>query len=82
MDRCTVSTTYLGVKVNLEFKGGDLMSQKNGFISTSNPFVQAAIEAMPSFGHKIALKSIIKDEPAHGKCAQVIGDSHLAYLGH
>lgn len=63
MDRCTLSTTYLGVKVNLEFKGGDMMSKKNGFISTSNPFVQAAIEAMPSFGQRIVLKSVIKDEP-------------------
>ena len=56
MDRCTTSTTYLGVKVNLEFKGGDMLSHKNGYIATSNPFVQAAIEAMPSFGQKIVLK--------------------------
>lgn len=64
MDRCSVSTTYLGVKVNLEFKGGDMMSMKNGFLSTSNPFVQSAIEAMPSFGQRIVLKRVIKNEPA------------------
>lgn len=56
MDKCSMSTTYLGVKVNLEFKGGDIMSRKDGFISTTNPFVQAAIESMPSFGSKIVLK--------------------------
>ena len=57
MDKCSMSTTYLGVKVHLEFKGGDMMSRKDGFISTDNPFVQSAIEAMPSFGSKIVLKA-------------------------
>ena len=57
MDKCSMSTTYLGVKVNLEFKGGDMMSHKDGFVSTTNPFVQAAIEHMPSFGSKIVLKA-------------------------
>lgn len=56
MDKCSLSTTYLGVKVNLEFKGGDIMSKKNGTLVTSNPFVQAAIESMPSFGKKIVLR--------------------------
>lgn len=64
MDKCKMSTTYLGVKVNLEFKGGDIMSRKDGYISTENPFIQAAIEAMPSFGHKIVLKRVIEDAPA------------------
>lgn len=63
MDKCKMSTTYLGVKVNLEFKGGDIMSRKDGYISTSNPFIQAAIEAMPSYGHKIVLKREIEDAP-------------------
>lgn len=63
MDKCKMSTTYLGVKVNLEFKGGDIMSRKDGYISTSNPFIQAAIEAMPSYGHKIVLKREIEDTP-------------------
>lgn len=57
MDKCSLSVTYLGVKVNLEFKGGDIMSKKNGTLTTSNPFVQAAIESMPSFGKKIVLKT-------------------------
>lgn len=64
MDKCKMSTTYLGVKVNLEFKGGDIMSRKDGYISTANPFIQAAIEAMPSYGHKIVLKREIEDAPA------------------
>lgn len=63
MDRCSTSTTYLGVKVNLEFNGGDQLSRKNGFISTSNPFIQDAIESMPSFGQRIVLKSVVKNEP-------------------
>lgn len=63
MDKCKMSTTYLGVKVNLEFKGGDIMSRKDGYISTANPFIQAAIEAMPSYGHKIVLKREIEDAP-------------------
>jgi hypothetical protein len=63
MDKCKMSTTYLGVKVNLEFKGGDIMSRKDGCISTANPFIQAAIEAMPSYGHKIVLKREIDDAP-------------------
>lgn len=63
MDKCKMSTTYLGVKVNLEFKGGDIMSRKDGYISTSNPFIQAAIEAMPSYGHRIVLKREIEDAP-------------------
>lgn len=62
MDKCVTSTTYLGVKVNLEFKGGDSLRKINGHIATSNPFVQAAIEAMPSFGDKIVLREIVKNE--------------------
>ena len=56
MDKCNLSTTYRGVKVNLEFKGGDVSSRKNGSLSTSDPFVQDAIESMPAFGKKIVLK--------------------------
>lgn len=56
MDKCNLSTVYRGVRVNLEFKGGDTTSKKNGTLTTSDPFVQDAIEAMPSFGKKIALK--------------------------
>lgn len=56
MDKCSMSTAYRGVRVNLEFKGGDVASRKNGSLITSDPFVQDAIEAMPSFGRKIILK--------------------------
>lgn len=56
MDKCSMSTTYRGVRVNLEFKGGDVASRKNGSLITSDPFVQDAIEAMPAFGRKIVLK--------------------------
>lgn len=55
MDKCSLSTSYMGVKVNLEFRGGDVSSRKNGSLMTSDPFVQDAIEAMPSFGKKIIL---------------------------
>ena len=57
MDKCSLSTTYRGVRVNLEFKGGDVSNKKNGTLVTSDPFVQDAIEAMPSFGKKIVLKN-------------------------
>ena len=62
-DRCVMSTTYMGVRVNLEFKGGDTMSKKDGYLSTSNPFVQAAIESMPMYGKTIVLKSTYNIEP-------------------
>ena len=57
MDKCSLSTTYRGVRVHLEFKGGDVSSKKNGTLATSDPFVQDAIEAMPSFGKKIVLRN-------------------------
>lgn len=57
MDKCSLSTSYRGVRVNLEFKGGDVSSKKNGTLATSDPFVQDAIEAMPSFGKKIVLRN-------------------------
>jgi hypothetical protein len=56
-DRCVMSTVYMGVRVNLEFKGGDTLARKDGSLSTTNPFVQAAIEAMPSFGTLVRLVS-------------------------
>lgn len=67
MDRCALSTVYLGTRVNLEFKGGDVMTKKNGTITTSNPFIQAAIEAMPAFGHRIILKKTFEDKPIEVK---------------
>lgn len=63
MDRCSLSTVYLGVRVNIEFKGGDVMTKKNGTITTSNPFVQSAIEAMPAFGNRILLKNSFSNDP-------------------
>ena len=57
MDKCSLSTSYRGVRVNLEFKGGDVSNKKNGTLATSDPFVQDAIEAMPSFGKKIVLRN-------------------------
>ena len=57
MDKCSLSTTYRGVRVHLEFKGGDVSSKKNGTLATSDPFVQDAIEAMPSFDKKIVLRN-------------------------
>jgi hypothetical protein len=63
-DRCVLSTVYMGVRVNLEFKGGDAMSRRDGSLTTSNPFAQAAIEAMPSFGTKIRLVSSCEIEDA------------------
>ena len=53
MDKCILSTTYRGVRVHLEFKGGDVSSKKNGTLATSDPFVQDAIEAMPALRKKI-----------------------------
>lgn len=67
MDRCALSTVYLGTRVNLEFKGGDVMTKKNGTITTGNPFIQAAIEAMPAFGHRIVLKKTFEDKPIEVK---------------
>ena len=57
MDKCSLPTSYRGVRVNLEFKGGDVSNKKNGTLATSDPFVQDAIEAMPSFGKKIVLRN-------------------------
>lgn len=48
-----MSTTYKGVKINLTFRGGNTASHINGKLITSDPFVQDAIEAMPSFGRKV-----------------------------
>lgn len=48
-----MSTTYKGVKINLTFRGGNTASRINGKLITSDPFVQDAIEAMPSFGRKV-----------------------------
>ena len=53
MDSCSLSTVYMGVKVNLTFQGGNAANHVNGKLITSNPFIQDAIEAMPMFGNKI-----------------------------
>ena len=53
MDSCSMSTVYMGVKVNLTFSGGNSANHINGKMVTSDPFVQDAIEAMPMFGKKI-----------------------------
>lgn len=73
MDKCSLSTTYKGVRVNLEFKGGDVSNKKNGTLTTADPFVQDAIEAMPSFGKKIVLKSTFEIRNG-GKPAQTQAD--------
>ena len=73
MDKCSLSTSYRGVRVNLEFKGGDVSNKKNGTLATSDPFVQDAIEAMPSFGKKIVLRNTYEIRNG-GKPAQLQGD--------
>lgn len=73
MDKCSLSTSYKGVRVNLEFKGGDASNKKNGTLATADPFVQDAIEAMPSFGKKIILKGVYEIRNV-GKPAQSQAD--------
>lgn len=41
---CKTSTTYMGVKVNLNFEGGNTLQGKSARIVTDNPFAQDAIE--------------------------------------
>lgn len=73
MDKCILSTTYRGVRVHLEFKGGDVSSKKNGTLATSDPFVQDAIEAMHSFGKNIVLRNTYEIRNG-GKPAQLQAD--------
>ena len=62
MDYCKISTTYLGVKVNIEFKGGCISDKKNAQVITDSEFVQDAIEHMKSFGKKVVLLRTIVDK--------------------
>lgn len=63
MDACRMQTTYLGVKVNLEFKNGNFINNKRARLMTDNPFVQDAIENDSRFGSFIILAEVLKEEP-------------------
>lgn len=64
MDYFKTSTTYLGVKVNLEFKNGNTTAKINARFSTDNQFVQDAIEADKKLMRrvKIAHVAVINEE--------------------
>ena len=54
-DACKIRTVYCGVPINMEFKGGSFANKRNASLSTSNKFVQDAIESDPRFGTLIRL---------------------------
>lgn len=64
MDYFRTSTTYLGVKVNIEFKNGNTTAKVNARFSTDNPFIQDAIEADKKLMRrvKIAHVAVINEE--------------------
>lgn len=55
-------TTYMGVRVEAEFKGGNFFAGKGGRVVTSNPFVQDALENDARFGKMYVLKEKYEDE--------------------
>ena len=63
MDACKLQTNYCGVKVALEFKDTMIKSKKEATLSTSNPFVQDAIEHDARYGKVIVLMAAYDDSP-------------------
>ncbi|WP_300877901.1 hypothetical protein [uncultured Bacteroides sp.] len=57
MNSSRLITSYLGVKVELNFKNGNLLRGVNANLVTSDRFVQDAIENDSRFGVTIRLKS-------------------------
>lgn len=64
MDACKLQVTYLGIKVNLEFKNGNFLNNKRARVVTNNPFVQDAIEHDRRFGSLILLAEQIEEKPS------------------
>lgn len=60
-------TTFMGVNVDAEFKGGNTLHGIGGRLVTSNPFVQDALEADNRFGSLYVLKETYADEPDNKK---------------
>lgn len=50
-----LSTVYCGVRVNMDFKGGNPSAGMKASLCTDNPFAQDAIEHDPRFGGDIKL---------------------------
>lgn len=57
MNNARLFTSFMGVKLELNFKNGNLLRGINGNLVTSDRFVQDAIENDPRFGVTIRLKS-------------------------
>lgn len=57
MNSARLITTYFGVKVELNFKNGNLLRGVNANLVTNDRFVQDAIEHDQRFGATIRLKS-------------------------
>lgn len=66
-------TTYMGVRVEAEFKGGNFFAGKGGRVVTSNPFVQDALENDARFGKMYILKEKYEDDS--DKATKVKGDT-------
>lgn len=58
MDNCVMSVTYLGVKVNLNFKNGSKAAKQDAQLITEDPFIQDAIEHSAEFGGRIRLARV------------------------
>lgn len=63
MDACKLQTSYCGVKITLEFKDTMVKSKKEATLSTSNPFIQDAIEHDARFGKVFLLMATYDDTP-------------------
>lgn len=63
MDACKLQTTYCGIKVVLEFKDTMIKSKKEATLSTSNTFIQDAIEHDHRYGKVFLLMASYDDTP-------------------